>query len=72
MTDEDKSEIFLGTVDPESVQSKASLVEKAKKIGFTSAEIAELRRLYPDLKRITSHALPRCPQWSASMPTSLA
>ena len=52
MTDEDKSEICLGTVDPVAVKSKASLIEKAKKIGFTSAEIAELRRLYPDLKRI--------------------
>jgi murein L,D-transpeptidase YafK len=55
MTDEQESEVCLGTVDTEAVQSKANLVEKAKKIGFKSAEIDELKRLYPDLKRTTSN-----------------
>ena len=55
MTDEQESKDRLGTIDTEAVQSKASLIDKAKKIGFKSAEIDELKRLYPDLKRTTGN-----------------
>ena len=50
MTDEDKTEASLGKLDAKAVQAETSLHEKAKAIGFKPSEIAELKRLYPDLK----------------------
>jgi len=56
MTDK-KTDVRLGKLDTDAVQSKTSFIEKAKSIGFNCTEIEELKRLYPDLKLAVTNLL---------------